>query len=72
MKPTSIWFCWWQWKSVGPGSLAVNSTSNWVPASTKDGVFQDALSFRVAGQAAQFKGVAVEMDGMIVGAAIDE
>ena len=38
----------------------------------QDGVFDDPVGFRMAGQAAQFKAVPVQVNGMIIGAAIDE
>ena len=36
------------------------------------GVFQDAVAFRLTGQAAQLEAVPVQMDRMIVVAAVDE
>ena len=38
----------------------------------QDGVFEDAVGFRMAGQAPQLKAVPVQVNGMVIGAVIDE
>ena len=72
MKPASMWFCWWQWKSVEPGIVGHELNIHLGVRVHQHRIFYDAVHFRMAGQSAQLEAVAVQMNRMIVGAVVDE
>ena len=69
MKPKSMWSCWWQWRRRGAGVIGGEVDGDGLEGHDVDDVFAQATE-GLGGDLRDLKGVAVEMDGMLVAAAV--